>query len=215
VGPERLMLWCARRNGPVIPPAVPPFWSGTSTNFCFCRKLLYRIWDFCFFPAHASHETTAHRAQANMAPAGERQIRVSSSDWPRRHCSALYRSRPPLCCLWGGPCMARRSCASGGLPVLAQRQRTCRPHVQGRPSYWPWRSGSALYRSRPPLCCLCAPCRRRSSSPAPLLLAAAPLRCCSSSPPLFVAAPLCRLCLCLLAPYMRLAHLCARAPPVR
>ena len=52
----------------------------------------------------------------------------------------------PLWAVHGPP---ERS-ASGGLPVIAQRLRTRRRRIHGRPSYWPWRSSNP---------CLLAPFR--------------------------------------------------------
>jgi hypothetical protein len=106
VGPERLMLWCARRNGPVFAPTVPAFWGVTSTNYRFCPSWSTAFGTFVFFSACITKPQRA--PHTNMAPAGERHVGVSPSDWPRRHCCALHRSRPLLCCLCG-PCMARRS----------------------------------------------------------------------------------------------------------
>jgi hypothetical protein len=152
-GPERLKLWCARRNGPVSAPAVPVFWGVPSTNSRFCASSC-TAFGTLVFPAHASRNHSAAHTQTWRLP-------VSVTD----PCSALGLASAPLprvvpltaasvLPLWAVHGPPERS-ASGGLPVIAQRLRTRRRRIHGRPSYWPWRSSSSLLaRTVSPACVL-------------------------------------------------------------
>ena len=209
----RVTPWCARRNGPVFPPAVPSFSSGTSTNFRFCTSGCTGFGTFVFSSACITRNHSAAPVR-KQTPAGERQIRVSSSDWPRR---ALQRAEPltaasvlplgwavhgtPELRQWwvaGARAAPANSPASRPWPAIvlasAQRQRvvpaaaaTVLPQCAVSPPL-------LIAGAAPPCCCrVCAaPLRRRC--PLPLLFAA---------------------CACAGSHRMRLARLCARAPPVR
>jgi hypothetical protein len=73
-GPERLKLWCARRNGPVSAPALFVLGGVPSTNFRFCASCCTAFGTLVFFSACITKPQRS--PHANMAPAGERDRSV-------------------------------------------------------------------------------------------------------------------------------------------